>query len=355
MTGEMQRRMARLALSGSNRIRFYEVLKMQIMSGRTLEQAMLNIREVYTRGGQRFHPFGVLAQDCLDSLSVNREGNLLPDVFRRWFSGEEAASLAVGMRAGSLLTALDSLIRLIKSLQSIRSVITGAALAPFGAILALSGILTLLSVQLVPQFVKIIPPEKARGALAITYGLADFVTTAGPWVLGMIIVFFLLALWSLPRWTGRIRQFFDHILPPWTMYKLMQSSVFLLNLSTLIGARMTFQDALKTLSDGGVPWLQERLIPAQHHFSNGADLGTALERAGHNFPSQEMILHLKALSAGEGAELAIANLADWWLGRTRAIAKGMLYLSLLISVVMVFGCLGIMASSMMALRDLVNM
>ena len=139
------------------------------------------------------------------------------------------------------------------------------------------------------------------------------------------------------------------------MYKLMQSSVFLLNLSTLIGARMTFQDALKTLSDGGVPWLQERLIPAQHHFSNGADLGTALERAGHNFPSQEMILHLKALSAGEGAELAIANLADWWLGRTRAIAKGMLYLSLLISVVMVFGCLGIMASSMMALRDLVNM
>ncbi|MFK5664258.1 type II secretion system F family protein, partial [Escherichia coli] len=81
---------------------------------------------------------------------------------------------------------------------------------------------------------------------------------------------------------------------------LMQSSVFLLNLSTLIGARMTFQDALKTLSDGGVPWLQERLIPAQHHFSNGADLGTALERAGHNFPSQEMILHLKALSAGEG-------------------------------------------------------
>ncbi|WP_244440582.1 hypothetical protein [Escherichia coli] len=56
MAGEMQRRMARLALSGSNRIRFYEVLKMQIMSGRTLEQAMLNIREVYTRGGQRFHP-----------------------------------------------------------------------------------------------------------------------------------------------------------------------------------------------------------------------------------------------------------------------------------------------------------
>ncbi|MFA9352761.1 hypothetical protein V3G68_25130, partial [Escherichia coli] len=178
-----------------------------------------------------------------DSLSVNREGNLLPDVFRRWFSGEEAASLAVGMRAGSLLTALDSLIRLIRSLQSIRSVIAGAALAPFGAVLALSGILTLLSVQLVPQFVKIIPPEKARGALAITYGLADFVTTAGPWVLAMLIAFFLLALWSLPRWTGRIRQFFDH-LPPWSMYRLMQSSVFLLNLSTLIGARMTFQDAL---------------------------------------------------------------------------------------------------------------
>lgn len=37
MASEMQRRMARLALSGSNRIRFYEVLKMQIMSGRTLE------------------------------------------------------------------------------------------------------------------------------------------------------------------------------------------------------------------------------------------------------------------------------------------------------------------------------
>lgn len=71
------------------------------------------------------------------------------------------------------------------------------------------------------------------------------------------------------------------------MYKLMQSSVFLLNLSTLIGARMTFQDALKTLSDGGVPWLQERLIPAQHHSATVLIWGLPLNAPGTTSPHRK--------------------------------------------------------------------
>ncbi|STI65941.1 PilR protein [Escherichia coli] len=297
MASEMQRRMARLALSGSNRIRFYEVLKMQIMSGRTLEQAMLNIREVYTRGGQRFHPFGVLAQDCLDSLSVNREGNLLPDVFRRWFSGEEAASLAVGMRAGSLLTALDSLIRLIRSLQSIRSVIAGAALAPFGAILALSGILTLLSVQLVRSSSKlsrrrkpVVPLHHLRSG-----GLRHHSRPLGAGYAHC--VFFAGALVPAPL---------DR--PDTAVFRSPSPMEYVpADAEQCFSAQPLHADWCPHDLSGCPENAQRRRCAvaagapdtAQHHFSNGADLGTALERAGHNFPSQEMILHLKALSAGK--------------------------------------------------------
>ena len=354
MGDEIKKKLAQLMFFGSNRIKFYEVLKLQIKSGRTLEQAMKNIFEVYTRGGTRFHLFGELARDCLESLSANREGNLLPDVFQRWFSGEEASSLAVALRSDSLIAALDSLVRLNNDLQSIRSLIIGATLAPFAAVLSLSGVLTLMSVQLVPQFARIIPPEKAHGSLALTYGLADFVTTEGPWLLMLFIVISVASLWSLPRWTGPLRRMADPF-PPFNLYKLMQSSIWMLNMATLIKAKMTFNDALTTLNNSGSPWLKERLEPTICHFSNGDDLGTALENSGHGFPSEEMILHLKALSVGEGAPLAIESLAHWWLGRTRIIARGILYLSMIVSVVMVFGCLSIMASSMMALQDMMHM
>ena len=353
MVTDWQRRRAKLVLSGTNRIRFYEVLKLQIASGRDLEPAIRNIHDVYTYGGKRYHAFGVLASDCLESLSLNKEGNLLPDVFLRWFSAEEAAALEAGMRTDSLVSALDSLIRLIKDLQSIRSTIIAAALAPFAAFMAISALLGMISIQLIPLFTRILPPDKATGSLAITYSMADFVTRYGVVFLISLILLFIVALWSQPRWTGVFRRAADYF-PPWNLYRLMQGSVFLLNLSTLVSTRMSFNEALNMLNRNGDRWLQERLEPTIYHFSNGQNLGTALELSGHQFPSRELILHLKALSQGEGVEQAIRNLAEWWLLRARHIARGMLYLSMVISVVMVFGCMGIMASSMMSLRTLVH-
>lgn len=344
---------ARQVLSGENRIRFYEVLKMQLESGKNLEEAMRNIYAVYTRNGARFHPYGEFAMNCIDALSSNREGNQIQDVFARWFSEEEATTLAVGLRSSSLVKSLDSLMSLIRALRSIRGRAIGAALAPLGAVLLLSGIFSMIALQVVPPLIQLIPPERASGALSLVYGIAEFTVSQGIyWLIGFVIVF-ILSIVSLKTWTGPGRNLADN-LPPWSLYKLVLGSVFLMNLATLLDSGMSFGAGLKSLHDGGSPWLKSRLRNAVRHFDNGDNLGVALDKSGFTFPSAEIIMHLRMLSDGDHAAESIRLLADWWLVRTNNIAKGMLYLSMVSAMLLVFGCLSLLALSMMSLRQMMG-
>lgn len=354
-TSELQFRLAKLAFVGQTRIRFYEVLKMQLESGKTLRDALDIIRFVYSRGGKKkSHPFVLLAQDGMAALSSNQEGHQIQDVFARWFSGEEAAALAVGLRSHSLIKALDALIALIKALKTIRGRIVMAALAPFAAVMALAGLFALIAWQLVPPLQMLLPAEKATGALAIVYGIAAFTQTQGAFWLTAMLAGFVASIVSLRTWTGWGRSVADH-LPPWSLYKLLQGCLFLMNLATLLGANMGFGEALLTLQKTGSPWLQVRLRAALRHFDNGDNLGVALGKAGHAFPSAEMIMHLQMLSDGTHAPEAIRRLALWWLTRAETIARAMQMIALLLSTVLVFTCLGIIAMSMLSLRSIVNM
>src|SRR5690606_30786578 len=108
----------------------------------------------------------------------------------------------------------------------------------------------------VPQFARILPAEQWTGAAAILRFIANAVNNYGSIALGALIVFLIWVVWSLPNMAkSPMRKWLDKI-PPWSIYRMLHGSTFLLNIAVLLQAGVRVQEVLKMMSRTGSPWLK---------------------------------------------------------------------------------------------------
>lgn len=82
---------------------------------------------------------------------------------------------------------------------------------------------------------------------------------ANNWPLSLVALLALPAYYlSLPRWTGRSRQFFDRI-PPWSLYRDRNASGLLVILAGLIRAGLTVDDAIDRVRKSSTPYMRWHL------------------------------------------------------------------------------------------------
>ncbi|MFU7556984.1 pilus assembly protein, partial [Pseudomonas paraeruginosa] len=80
------------------------------------------------------------------------------------------------------------------------------------------------------------------GAAAFLYDMSQFVIHYGAITLIGILVFLFLVFASLPYLRGGLRVHLDK-LPPWSVYRMLHGSTFLLNVGVMIQANVSLQDA----------------------------------------------------------------------------------------------------------------
>jgi type II secretory pathway component PulF len=117
---------------------------------------------------------------------------------------------------------------------------------------------------------------------------------------------------AMPRWRGNLRIFFDRF-APFSIYRLVVGSGFLLAFSALQTAGVTVEKSLTRLSDLADPWLRERLDGALLGVRSGLNCGEALRNSGYVFPSQEVIDDLCVYAEYRGFGEALKLLADEWM------------------------------------------
>ena len=122
--------------------------------------------------------------------------------------------------------------------------------------------------------------------------IADFVDHGLIPSMAALIMLIGAVVWSLPRWTGATRVKFDRI-PPWSLYRLMQGSGFLLSFATMNKAGIKTTDALRLMQRDAQPWMVERLGKALGIMNNGFNLGEALYRSKMEFPDAETVNDLR--------------------------------------------------------------
>lgn len=335
----------RHSFSGKRRKPFYEVLRFLLENDKADAEAFRMIGDVYTDFGRHWHPYSELVEDCLQALRDNRPGQQLQDVLARWIPAEEAALLGAGRKGKTLSVALEQSERLIDVRGRILQQVIFASTYPALFIVLFGAMMVINTVKIVPTLSKMSDPATWSGALGVMNGMAEFTSQWGL-VCGISFTGFLtVVLWSLPRWTGRLRQHADRFMP-WSLYSDLQGAVFLMNVAALLEAGLPEIEVLKTLRKTASPWLCERLDATIDGINRGNSLGRALRNSGFNFPSRQSANYLSLLGKGEGASVLISRYADRALeeitARVKRRANTARGLSMLL-ILLFFGLMGSMA------------
>jgi len=241
----------------------------------------------------------------------DRAGVGLSEAMDGWVPDSELYMIRAGEESGTMAKAFTSIRMVGERAQEIRAAISYAVAYPVFMAILVSFVLWMFGVNLIQNMRKTAPPKvmEAMGGVA---SVSDFIANWGLWVVVFICLTLFVIVLTLPRWTGNVRSRFD-MFPPWSWYRVLQGSGFLLGLSALLGSQVPLKRALEILEEQANPWLRERVSSARQEVLRGRNLGEALRVGHYNFPDPSVAIDLEILSERADVGSVIEQVTEEWM------------------------------------------
>jgi type II secretory pathway component PulF len=128
-----------------------------------------------------------------------------------------------------------------------------AVMYPVTLLLMFSALLTGFSLGAVPILTQLSPASRWPPMGQALYAVSQFITHYGVWVAIAAVVFLSSFLFSLPRWTGRVRKQFDKYLP-FNLYRDYASSMMMISLASLMRSGISLRSSLERTYKNSSPW-----------------------------------------------------------------------------------------------------
>jgi type II secretory pathway component PulF len=327
---------------GKERIQFYESMVTLLENGVPVNEALQEVSNVYgDEGKQPFHPIA-LAGSTLSATVSN--GKSLAWASQAWMPYQEVAIIAAGEKSGNLQQAFNDCVRTIEARQKILSLILSSSLYPALLWSLMAYLLHVVATKMVPAMARRSDPESWTGIPSLLYSIANFVNNWGLVTLIGFVSFVVISIATLPYFCGPLRVRLER-LPPWSIYKALHGSTFLLNIAVMLRSNVNQLEALEALEFKAKPWLRERLIAARYGVRMGKNFGVALKLAGHEFPDKQAVQFLCVLATRKGFSEAIHRFSNRWLDNSlknvERYSRGLLvFSSLAIGVLMILVLIG---------------
>jgi len=292
---------------GSERQRFYVKLTQLLENGVSLDVALAQIQKIAGRKK------GVLPK--LYGLWRNQvaEGKNFGQCLAAYVPSSEAILLEVGANSGKLVKALQNATESIENAGKVKKAIVGSGAYPMVLLAMLIAAMTLSAFKVIPTFEQIIPVDQWTGISHTVAIACRFIREDGLYVAGSIVGIIVLISFSLPRWLGPIRVYFDRYVP-WSIYKMWQGSAFLLSVASLMSAGVKIDEgSLNRISKQSDPYLKERIKGIQRYIASGENLGDALYNAGFEFPDAEIIGDLQIYARLRGFDQNLIRITRTWV------------------------------------------
>lgn len=244
-------------------------------------------------------------------LRVSQTGGNIQSALVGWASSEEIMLISAGEKQ-DLAYGLRLAWQMLNSKGAIRKQVIGAAAYPIFLLLLCIGVLCIISFILVPEFTKMLPPERWTGVAGALLMLSDFVASVYGAAVGIaILVLAAVIFFTLPVWTGRLRVFADKY-APWSIYREVVGSSWLFSVATLMSAgiqpRQIFSENLASRTCS--PYLRERISAIDYQMGLGNNLGESMSNAGMNFPSEDVVDDMCAYAQLPHLEEQITAIAE---------------------------------------------
>lgn len=307
---EFNRWWSRLQFGATARLRLYRKLAKMLGNGLPLLKIL---DELWLRASQQgrkpAEPMAVLLADCRRTV---QNGRTLAEGLAFYVPATEAMIIGAGEQSGRLEATLGSLAGVVQAERRIRQVIFAGLGYPAAVVAMVIGYLYVFGTRVIPEFTSIVDPATWHGAARSLYVMSRLVQQ---WLVpALLLAALLLAalLLSMPYWRGNLRVFADRF-APYSVYRLIAGSGFLMAFAALQFAGITVEKSLARLAEQARPWLRERLDGALLGVKSGLNCGEALRVAGYGFPSPEVVDDLCVYAEYKGFPDALKLLADEWM------------------------------------------
>ncbi|ETK19778.1 MULTISPECIES: type II secretion system F family protein [Pseudomonas] len=345
----------------NERIQFYESLMGVVEDGIPIEEALETVAKAFSNDGKAMHPVSVI---CGQVAMLVRGGKSLADACRSHLPYDETSLVDTGEKTGNLVEAFRDCVRLIEARQRIARLVISVVALPSITWALMGALLYVIATWMVPSMAQRQNPETWTGIPGVLYGLSNLVTNYGLLIVTVMLTLIVVSFVTLPYfcglqvkpnspvWKTQLSLFLQaarlrlESIPPWSIYKVLHGSIFLLNMSVMLRAGVGQLSALNILSRSASPWLRERIDAIHYGVSSGKDFGTALKLAGYQFPDPMAIHFLQVLATRQGFAKSMERFANRWLEqmlkRVEAISKSLTALSaVFMGLLMIFVMVGI--------------
>ncbi|HEY0846343.1 MAG TPA: type II secretion system F family protein [Noviherbaspirillum sp.] len=310
MLADLNRYWARLQFADAARLRLYRKIAKMLANGLPLLRILEELHQRASDGGSR--PGDAMAVVIDEWRWAVQNGRMLAEGMDWWVPRSEQMIIMAGEQSGRLDEALIAVIDVVQSSRRIRSAVLGGLAYPTAVVFLIVLYVYLFGTHVIPQFGRIVNPEKWTGAAKSLHIMSGFVQQWMFLVVLAIVTLVVTIIWSMPRWRGKLRELLDRI-PPYSIYRLMVGNSFLMSFSALQGAGIPVEKCLTRMAQGADPWLKERLIGALLGVKSGLNCGDALKNAGYGFPAPEIVDDLSVYAEYKGFSEALKTLAEEWM------------------------------------------
>lgn len=307
---DLQRWWAKTQLTETARLRLYRKIAKMLSNGLPLLKILEELLDRASHHGR--NPKDGMAIVLDDCKRMVQNGRMLSEGLEWWIPKTEQMIIMAGEQSGRLEGTLITVIDVVQSGKKIKNVVIGGIIYPMAVFVLILAYIYLFGTRVIPQFTRMVDPTNWHGAAKSLYLMSLLVQH---WMSYMVLAFIVIVValfTSMPRWRGNIRVFVDHF-PPYSIYRLMVGSSFLMAFSSLQFAGITVEKSLTRIAEMAEPWLRERLDGALLGVKSGLNCGEALKNAGYGFPSKEVVDDLCVYAEYKGFAEALKMLADEWM------------------------------------------
>lgn len=272
-------------------------------------------------------------------VSILKNGRKFSDAVRDWVPNEEAMLLMAGDQSGTLAKTMQSVVEVSKAKKAIVGAIVGGLAYPTFLMVLSFAVLYLMSYKIIPSFQAAAPGDRWTGLARFAIDASGFVQNWFFVFTAFVVALVVAVIASMPLWKGKLRSSFDRA-PPYSIYRVMQGSAWIISMSALIEAGMRIETAMEELMKNAAPWARERMAAALVGLRSGMNLGVALSATKTGFPDEEIISDIRIYFGKTDFDRALKLIGDEWIKESVEKIDGLMRIIFGVALLMVAAVLG---------------
>lgn len=260
--------------------------------GRPFTTSLEELYEIYTDDGRA--PNNTTAFILREWWSNVTKSNMeYGTAAEYWFSKEQVVLINSGAGTAKFTQCLKSIVYGLEKRGVVMAALRKGLLIPIIVFAMGLSLPVAFDIELVPVL-RSLPGFVMTSPVSNLAAFGHFIISDWPETLGILAVISAIVGYTMPRIVGEPRKYLDKI-PPWSFYRIVQGSNFMLSLAALAASGMPRGQALERIAANNLtPYMRERVGAVLRRMELGERIGTALMNTGYEFPSRPLAITLRS-------------------------------------------------------------